>query len=762
MGRTKLFDDGDRVSVSINDETKIGQVVQYDSVGRKVMVKYEGQKAIDQTWIPIKNITKIDTNNKPIKKADRSTSRGRTTSPAKSSSKSPTKKSVSSRTRSKSRDRKPKTGGGDAPDLNKSSNAADFSSADEEALAPSKDTPATSRGRSTAKANKTANNNNNKKSTATKSKSPTRQAKSKSPTRSSARQTKKAAEKAAAAAVADFSADDEMTEEQTKKLIEKNSKKDEDVSKNDKASTNSSSSTSNPLCKIMQPICNTSKTICNMTCKTIKTILSYPCACVTKICEFCKIPKCSGNLCGNIKNAANYSFNKIYDGIYMLLTLICFLTRVTLMNLPMVVTFFIANWILLFLIDKKNIKFSHFHKDNFNLPSLPENIYKNLNILTCSCETWKANFFHIIEFLKFPSFMLLGFHTITKLCNYFRGYKRVIGANPRATTFANLRKVWLSFMIFTVFVMYGDKMMDKVQESFNKIMPFALPEMVIIFFSYIRQGIQMINGFVYNGFATVFLDSKKFYYSLILLATFKSYQDHKFQMLTDWRTWFLNDESTTTYCSRFNVSFGLEMFEQIAYLILAIKNPTNKYLWLLVNANFVLGFLTTRSCDSKADKSQTTEGISVKRHYQSTLHSGFWFYFFNIFKLFTYMSFWRFISKVKTMTDCQWHLGAFPVFVSLTCLRRYQSRTNFPSEKRVGIHGKIRNSERLADILHVMTLLLLCNFSFGNAPLVISIIYLILTILDLHISEECCLSKSPSKWKSYHGKVKYRMIPGVY
>ena len=59
-----------------------------------------------------------------------------------------------------------------------------------------------------------------------------------------------------------------------------------------------------------------------------------------------------------------------------------------------------------------------------------------------------------------------------------------------------------------------------------------------------------------------------------------------------------------------------------------------------------------------------TEDNSIKRHYQSTLISGFWFYYCHIFKLFTIMSFWRFINKPKNMTDSPYQLGAF-VFLLL-------------------------------------------------------------------------------------------------
>lgn len=108
---------------------------------------------------------------------------------------------------------------------------------------------------------------------------------------------------------------------------------------------------------------------------------------------------------------------------------------------------------------------------------------------------------------------------------------------------------------------------------------------------YIRSFITLINEQLYNALTSIFLNSKSFYFSLVLLATFKAYHDFDFELGTSWKSWFLNNEMTTSLTTRFNVSFGLEMFLQIAYLVLAVKNPNNKYLWLLVNANFVQGFL---------------------------------------------------------------------------------------------------------------------------------------------------------------------------
>lgn len=308
-------------------------------------------------------------------------------------------------------------------------------------------------------------------------------------------------------------------------------------------------------------------------------------------------------------------------------------------------------------------------------------------------------------------------------------------------------------MVVAVFVMYYSNIMSFLDSKFPEILVNPITP-------YFRSAFTFVVGQLYAALTSIFLNSKSFYFSLVLLASFKSYHDHEFDLAKNWKSWFLNDEMSTSFTSRFNVSFGLEMFSQIAYLVLAVKNPNNKYLWLLVNLNFIQGYLATRSTDIR--EGHSAEGISVRRHYQGTMVSGFWFYYYNIYKLFTVMSFWRFINKPKNMTDCPYQLGAFVVLILGSGILKYFSNINFPSEKRFGIHGKIRNAERLSEILHVMALLCLCNFSFGNAPLVTSAVYFLFQILDLHIAEECAINRSPSKWKTYFSKVSYRIVPKVY
>lgn len=725
MGR-KLFEDGDKVEVTVDGKTSQATIAQYDTNARKVIVKYEGQEEVDQTWIPIKNVAKLDDKGKPIKR-ERSRSRTRGQSPARTpAAKKATspKKAVSTRTRSKSRDRSKPTAAGDA-NTKKLVNPADFS-ADEEAI----NTPAaaTTRGRTTSKK---SSESSKKAAAASKSQSPSRERKAstKSKTATKAGAAKNASKTAAVAAAPkpaplkdpDFSADEE--EANIEKIVEANSNT-EDFKEPAAAKTCGLRKMGDCICQMSQKIAG---------CLRVKTGCTYMGACQGVQWTCCQ-------------TVAALKF-------LWAMSVLMFKTIIT--NIPMVLTYYVTNMIVLFLIDKKNVKLSQFYPENFVLPTLPDNPFLKLDLLSLDLAVQQANLMTLVCFLKYPVVMLLAFHSITQLQNFYDGYKIVVGANPRKTTVCNLRKVWLTYMLVTAFVMYFESFLPYVDQYFPEVLTNPVTP-------YFRNGLLYVNSQLYEALTCIFLNSKKFYFTLILLATFKAYQDFNFDLSTSWKKWFLNDELSVSYDTRFNVTFGLEIFEQLAYLVLAVKNPGNKFLWFLVNMNFWNAFLTTRSSDSNSDKSQTIEGMSIKRFYQGSLTSGFWFYFYNLYKLFCYMSFWRFINKAKVMTSNPYQLGAFFLVCVIATILKFSSHINFPPEKRFGIHGKIRNAERLSEILHVFSLSLLCDCKFGNAPCVISTIYIILQILDLHISEECCLSRSQNKWKTYFNKVEYRLIPRVY
>ena len=105
--RRRLFMEDDRVQVSLpKQDARFATVSQYDTQTRKMQVKYEGDDDIDQNWINVKYVERVDDKGTPIPKpirASRSSSRGRDSSNSRGASKKKT--GISSRTRSKSRER---------------------------------------------------------------------------------------------------------------------------------------------------------------------------------------------------------------------------------------------------------------------------------------------------------------------------------------------------------------------------------------------------------------------------------------------------------------------------------------------------------------------------------------------------------------------------------------------------------------------------------------------------------------------------------
>lgn len=662
MPTRRLFEPDDSVIIEIDDKKRKGTIAEYDAKGRKVIVKYDGNKKIEDAWISTKHVTRVDKNGKPVQKArSRSTSRGRT--PAAKKNKSPARSS--SRTRSSSRGRKPKA------------NSADFSSADEAAL--NDPTPVKIR---------------------------------KSPARKKA--TKTPAKAKTFLKDAQFSADDEP--EKSTPAKKGKSKNQVAIEKNSKDTT-----AAEPAAKA---------------CKYNFLKIN--------LCGFCPVK----SICCCWKQMVDFAFS-----MFNMFMLIC---KLTLNNLPMVLTWYVANASIFFLMDKKNVRLNHFHKDNFQLPAFPYNFdfIMNIKLMSCDFNVWKANFMSVWNVVEFPVYLMLCFKKIDYLQNYFGGFKMIVGSSPRVSTKVNLRKVWLTQILFCGFVIYFDSILSVIDQYFPTILANPITP-------YFRQVCLWLNGKFYNILTAVFLNSKKYYFSLILLAAFQAYSDHDFDVTTKFQDWFLNADSSTNLKTRFVYTYGFEMASHLAFLVLAVKNPTNKWLWLLVNTNFVQGFLATRSTESPND-GQSAEATTIRRFYQGTLISGFWFYFMQIYKLFTVMSFWRFINKTKTMTSCQYQLYAFAVVLMISNILKFQAGANYPSEKRFGIHGKIRNAGRLAEILYVASLVLLCDFKFGNAPLVMLALYTFMQILDIKIAEACALQKSRTKWAAYHTKVPFRFIPKVW
>ena len=356
MGK-KLFEEGDKVQVTLDGKDKTASIVQYDVQAKKVIVKFDGDKGklifvikptyvylylyiimhnshfplldFDPAWLPVKSVLKLDKDNKPIKR-DRSTSRGRNPSQTnKKSAAAPSSPSkISSRTRSKSRDRsvqpiKKPGAAGDAR-LNPpkvSGVSADFSSADEEALEGDGPvgTASASRGRPSKR----------KASTPAKKTTAKQKSKSKSPEKS--------------LKDPEFSADDEPEDVDAKNdfvnnLIEENSKAEKEKDPAAAAEKSAEAKSEKPACSLSSLFQN-----CNCSITTFLTCCS---------------------------NAAVKGAQTTYAHIKTAMAFIILILKLILNNLPMVASWYVANVLILFMIDKKNVKISQFYRENFALPDL--------------------------------------------------------------------------------------------------------------------------------------------------------------------------------------------------------------------------------------------------------------------------------------------------------------------------------------------------------------------------------------------------------
>lgn len=628
-GRRRLYMEDDRVKVQLpkQDEPKFAVVSQYDTQTRKMMVKYEGEKELDQNWINIKYVERVDGEGNAIPKparASRSSSRGRDTSTSRAS-----KKSVATRTRSKSRERV---------------STAAFSADEDDPV-----------------------------SVQAKVKSPKKKAST--PTRSSARKAVKDSLKDA-----EFSADEEE-EAASQELHE--------------AAEANSNDTPQPAEEAK------SNAGCEAACKFFDNLAQ----------------------CGVL--AVKLAIN----------------------NLPMILCLLIACYTHLFINDKKNIRASSFYNPlSKSMPKFPEIPVERFSWTWLSTDigVWRAQVLNLWTMLKFPVIISAKLYTITYLVEFFDGYKLIIGARPRVQTKVNLRKVWFTMTALSAFVIYYEQMLP----YFDMLVPIANPVTPLV-----KHYFGMAHGFAYDVLCMVFRSSMKFYFYMLVLAFFKSYHDFEFDFATSWQTWFMNTEGSTSLSTRFLVSFGSELFLQTSFFVLAARNPTNMYLWVIFNTRLVQNYLSVRGEE---------EETAVRRHHANGSVSGWWFYLTSFLKLVCYTNIWRFISKPERLTTCKYGITAFAVLQLASFVLQFLANKDWPSDKRNGIHAHIRQAGRLADLLCLASMTALCDLKFGNAPYWILALYTVHTLVDVVLQEEAQVAKSRTKWEAYYKNVPFKFIPKVY
>lgn len=417
-------------------------------------------------------------------------------------------------------------------------------------------------------------------------------------------------------------------------------------------------------------------------------------------------------------------------------------------NVPMILCLLIAVYSHLFIVDKKNIRASSFYNPlSKSLPKFPEIPVERFSWtwLSTDLAIWKSQILNLWTILKFPVIISAKLYLINYLKEqFFDGYKIVIGAKPRCSTKVNLRKVWLFLTGVSAFIIYAEDLMP----YFEKLVPIENPITPVL-----KNLFLMAHGHAYDIITMVFRSSTKFYFNVLVLAFFKSYHDFDFDFKTTWQRWFMNTEHSTALNTRFVIGFGSEMFLQTCFFVLAAKNPTNMFLWVIFNARLIQNYLSVRGEE---------EETAVRRFHMSGNVSGWWFYLTSFFKCACFTNIWRFISKTERVTTCKYGIAAFGVLQLTSFVVTYMANKEWPSNKKSGIHAHIRQAARLGDILCLASMTALCDFKFGNAPLWVLGLYVIHTLVDAVLQEEAQVAHSRTKWESYYKNVAYKFIPKVY
>lgn len=297
--------------------------------------------------------------------------------------------------------------------------------------------------------------------------------------------------------------------------------------------------------------------------------------------------------------------------------------------------------------------------------------------------------------------------------------------------------------VFSALVLY----MDKLSPYFD-LFPIANPVTPVI-----RSYFMLAHSYCYDALCNVFRSTSKFYFYMLVLALFKSYDDFEFDFDLDWKSWFLNADDSTSLATRFLCQFGSDMFLQTCFFVLAARNPTNIYLWVIFNARFVQNYLQFRSTDQ--------EESSLKRYHAGNV-SGFFYYMNQVGKVFAFTNIWRFISKIERVTSCKYSIALFAGLQLASFVLTYLSNKDWPNEKRRGIHAKIRHADRLSDICSLASMTALCEFTFGNVPYVVLGLFVVCQVVDVCMNEEAQREKSKTKWETYYRMVPFKFIPKVY
>ena len=141
------------------------------------------------------------------------------------------------------------------------------------------------------------------------------------------------------------------------------------------------------------------------------------------------------------------------------------------MNLPMLITFLLSTYCLLFMVDKKNLRLSSFYPKP-KIPDLPVDRL-SWTWLSLNKDTWCKNLCSLWSLAKLPVVMSCCLYAILYLRDQcFGGYKIILNVGKkRVNTPVNLRSVWLAATLATGFVLYAESLIP----YFEKLVPIDNP-----------------------------------------------------------------------------------------------------------------------------------------------------------------------------------------------------------------------------------------------------------------------------------------------
>lgn len=445
----------------------------------------------------------------------------------------------------------------------------------------------------------------------------------------------------------------------------------------------------------------------------------------------CEMSKCFGNFtCEKIK---------------LLISTLLFTIKTVLKNVPILLVLMSTMYMTLWTIDKKNLR----NPFNSKLPALPMERF-SWTWLSTDKNVWLGNFTSLFGILKMPVGMVFSMWAVSFVQNWFAGYNVIIGSKPRTKAKVTLKKVYFLCIFGTAFVL-------NCEHLFNAIKPYV-PAQANIVIDPIAPYFNSFIAFKYDCLCLMYRQQAKFIFTLFGLSLFFTYLDFEFDFPNmNVQKWFINEspfENNVPLAIRFNVAFCSDLAIQIAILVLCSRNPDNYFLWIAFANQAVRMFISVMD--------EPNEEQTIRRYHQNSSVSGYWFYFYHITKFFVVLNFWRYTSKMDKIPMDKIRLALFSLCQVGSFYLGWQSNDHWPNFKNTGINEKIRHADRAATILFNLSFLAISDCKIGNQVHFVTWTCIIFEVLDMMINERAAADKAQTKYNTYFGKVRHRLIPKVF